>query len=181
MSVAGNFETVRAAPGKINIFLRILDRRGDGFHNLETVFQTISLADVVRVRCSPGAHETCVRYFNSERVDSNVDFGDQDLAYRAVQAYRDYCGTLQNVDITIDKQIPVSAGLAGGSSDAAAVLRALQESHPIEQKLLQEIALSLGSDVPFFLLGGTAFATGRGEQCLPLDDLAEKNMFLVTP
>lgn len=173
-------ESVRAAPAKVNLFLEILGQRADGFHDLETVFQTISLADTVSVRCLEGPAKTTVTYDQSA-----MNFGVQDLAFRAVEAYRFYCSTLLQtevqIDVRIEKRIPLKAGLGGGSSDAAAVLRALMEIFPVEKKVLHAIALSLGSDVPFFLLGGTAYATGRGENLIGLSDFSSVPMYVVTP
>lgn len=159
------------APAKINLYLEILGDRPDGYHELAMVMQSIALADRVHIRPN-----------GTDRIQVTCDHpevpGDKtNLAYRAaalmadqfVDAYRKYGG----VDIFIEKHIPVGAGLAGGSTDAAAVLVGLDLMWGIgaTQSELQELAAQLGSDIPFCVSGGTAIATGRGEQLDPLSDL----------
>lgn len=160
-----------AAPAKINLFLEVTGRRSDGFHGLETVFQTIELHDTVRVDLTatgPGS-------WQSPGVvalvcdDPSLPVDQRNLAWRAAAAYLQR-RPIGQVGITLSKRIPHGAGLGGGSSDAAAVLRALArlDSAPPD---LADLAAGLGSDVPFFLLGGTAHATGRGEVLTALPDL----------
>jgi len=166
-----------AAPAKINLHLEILGRRDDGFHALETVFQTIDLHDIVGVGCEPGAGIalTC-----SDRT-LPTDAGN--LAWRAAAAVQARRADVGRVVITLDKRVPAGAGLGGGSSDAAAVLRALQRllPKPLPAADLCAIAADLGSDVPFFLLGGTAHAVGRGEELTALPDLPRMPVTILKP
>ena len=166
-----------AAPAKINLHLEILGRREDGFHALETVFQTIDLHDLVGVgrAAGVGIDLTC-----SDRT-LPVDAGN--LAWRAAAAVQAARPDLGRVVIALDKRLPAGAGLGGGSSDAAAVLRALQRllPDPLPAAQLATIAADLGSDVPFFLLGGTAHALGRGEVLTPLPDLPRLPVTILKP
>jgi len=130
------------AYAKINWSLRITGKRADGYHDLETLFQTISLHDTLTFTESDRLKLTC--------DDPSIPIDDTNLVIRAARAVN------ANVEITLHKEIPAGGGLGGGSSDAAAMLIALGQPSP-------DIALTLGSDVPFFLTGGTAYATGRGE------------------
>lgn len=159
------------APAKINLYLEILGDRPDGYHELAMVMQSIALADRVDIRLN-GTARIQVACDHPE-----VPSDDSNLAYRAAmlmaecypEAYRQYGG----VDILIEKNIPVGAGLAGGSTNAAAVLVGLDLIWGIgaTQGELQTLAARLGSDVPFCVAGGTALATGRGELLAPLPDL----------
>jgi 4-diphosphocytidyl-2-C-methyl-D-erythritol kinase len=147
------------APAKINLHLEVLGLRADGFHALETVFQTLALADELDVSIVPGSGIRLACSTPSLPSDA------RNLAWRAaaaVQVRRPNCG---RIELVLTKRIPHGAGLGGGSSDAASVLLALNRQllDPLTDPELAEIALELGSDVPFFLLGGTAHATGRGE------------------
>ncbi|MBD2180393.1 4-(cytidine 5'-diphospho)-2-C-methyl-D-erythritol kinase [Planktothrix sp. FACHB-1355] len=159
------------APAKINLYLEILGDRPDGYHELAMVMQTIDLADRIHLR-SNGTDVI--------RIHCNHPGVPQDktnLAYRAAvlmtkqfpNAFAQYGG----VEIEIDKHIPIAAGLAGGSTDAASVLVGLDLmwNLGLTQSELQELAAQLGSDVPFCVTGGTAIATGRGEKLAPLPDL----------
>jgi len=159
-------QVILAAPAKINLYLEILGRRTDGFHELETVFQTLTLADQVTVRVSDGGDG--VRLLCS---DPSLPQDRDNLAYRAAALVAAAVPGLGRIEIELEKRIPHGAGLGGGSSDAAAVLRALARLDARVRGLdLPALALALGSDVPFFLLGGTAHATGRGERLAPLPD-----------
>lgn len=146
---------------KINWSLRITGRRADGFHDLETVFQTISLHDTLTITPADRASVTC--------SDPTIPTDESNLALRAALAVGEH-----RVAIHIEKRIPAGGGLGGGSSNAAATLIALGRPDP-------DIALSLGSDVPFFLVGGTAYATGRGEVLTPLPPMAGIPLLLVLP
>lgn len=166
-----------AAPAKINLHLEILGRRDDGFHALETVFQTLELHDVVGVAraAGDGIALAC--------SDPSLPMDAGNLAWRAaaaVQARRPGTG---RIVIALDKRLPAGAGLGGGSSDAAAVLRGLQRllPTPLAHADLLAIAADLGSDVPFFLLGGTAHALGRGEELTPLPDLPPLPVTVLKP
>jgi 4-diphosphocytidyl-2-C-methyl-D-erythritol kinase len=156
------------APAKINLYLEILGDRPDGYHELAMIMQSVALADQVTLRANGTAR---IQVF-CDHPDVPAD--QTNLAYRAAdlmantyaEAYRQFGG----VDIRIDKQIPVGAGLAGGSTNAAAVLVGLDLMWGVgaTQIELQDLGAQLGSDVPFCIAGGTAIATGRGEALSPL-------------
>ncbi|HUP59680.1 MAG TPA: 4-(cytidine 5'-diphospho)-2-C-methyl-D-erythritol kinase [Thermoanaerobaculia bacterium] len=152
------------AHAKINWSLRITGKRSDGYHDLETVFQTISLHDELIVRESDRLTLTC--------DDATVPVDETNLVLRAARALGS-----PPVAIELRKRIPAGGGLGGGSSDAAATLRALGG----DRDDLPRLALSLGSDVPFFLVGGTAYATGRGEVLTPMAPLSGIPLLLVFP
>lgn len=139
---------------KINWTLRVTGRRDDGFHDLETLFQTITLHDVLTFREAERLTLTC--------DDPTIPTGETNLILRAARSLG-----APPVSIELQKRIPAGGGLGGGSSNAAATLVALSRMFGIDRPL-HDIALALGSDVPFFLLGGLAYATGRGEVLTPL-------------
>lgn len=154
------------APAKVNLVLRVGARRRDGYHDLDTLMVPLDLADDVRVeirRGCPGA-VAC-------RVPDRPDLdGPSNLAARAAEAFRRRYVTTDRVEITIQKRIPVTAGLGGGSSDAATVLRALARAYEVrDPEGLLAAGLQVGSDVPFFLGRGPAWATGRGERLTPAE------------
>ncbi len=156
------------ARAKLNLSLDVLGRRPDGYHDLKMVMQSIALADTLVLRSSGG---------RGIRVRSNLSFlpcGERNLAGKAAVCFYEALGReLRGLDIALTKQIPVCAGMAGGSSDAAAVLRALNELEgaPFSQAELIRVGERVGSDVPYCVLGGTALAEGRGEILTPLPAL----------
>ncbi len=152
--------TVRV-PGKVNLHLAVGDRREDGFHELTTVFQAVSLVDEVTVRNAD--------VLSLELVGEGADelpTDDRNLAWRAAERLAEHVGRAPDVSIMIDKSIPVAGGMAGGSADAAAVLVAMNSlwELALPRRDLRMLAAQLGSDVPFALHGGTALGTGRGEE-----------------
>jgi len=163
------------ACAKLNLDLRVLHKRPDGYHELRTVFQTISLADRLTVEFTPG-RRTLVT------AESSVDIPDN-LVTRAAGLVLDAAKVRGHAHFQLEKRIPMGSGLGGGSSDAAAVLLALPvligRSLPMET--LQELAAKLGSDVPFFLEGGTAVGLGRGEELYPLPPARLGPMLVVAP
>jgi len=165
-----------AAPAKVNLVLRVGPPRADGFHELVTLMVPLDLADEVTVvvRDGPGS-VTC-------RCPGHPDLdGPGNLAARAAEALRSRLGRRDGVAIRIEKRIPVVAGLGGGSSDAAAVLRCLARAWGVRDRLLlAEIGLSVGSDVPFFLGSGPAWARGRGERLRPASPLP-RHLVLLYP
>lgn len=165
------------AAAKINLALEILGKRDDGFHEIDTVITTISLADELRLR---PAEELTVRFSGRHARDIS-DEGE--LCAAAVQAVARATGRPPAVEIEVTKRIPVAAGLAGGSSDAAAVLRGLNELWDLDWSIeeLTDVAAEIGSDVPFFLHGGVARCTGRGEVVQPLKELAPLRLLLLVP
>lgn len=152
--------TVRV-PGKVNLYLAVDDRRQDGYHDLTTVFQAVSLLDEVTVRNAD--------VLSLELVGEGADklpTDERNLAWRAAELMADHVGRAPDVSIFIDKSIPVAGGMAGGSADAAAVLVAMNSLWELNvpRRDLRMLAARLGSDVPFALHGGTALGTGRGEE-----------------
>jgi 4-diphosphocytidyl-2-C-methyl-D-erythritol kinase len=163
------------ALAKINLDLRVLCRRSDGFHELRTIFQTISLADTLEIT-----------FTRSRRTEITLDDAlhiENNLATRAARLAMDAMRLTGRVDMRLTKRIPMGAGLGGGSSDAAAVLLTLPAlaRRKIELPRLTAIAAELGSDVPFFLLGGTAAGIGRGTELYPLPDAPAIGGVLVAP
>jgi 4-diphosphocytidyl-2-C-methyl-D-erythritol kinase len=166
--------TTLRAHAKINWTLRVAGKRADGYHDLETLFQSISLHDDLEIE-EAGAFE-CI-------VDApGVPAGEQNLALRAARALAEEAG-LPPVRIRIEKRIPAGGGLGGGSTDAAAVLRGMPRMFDaaVPEPRLAEIALALGSDVPFFLVGGLALGYGRGEILTPLPDESAAHLVLIVP
>ena len=151
------------AYAKINLTLDVLGRRPDGYHELATVMQTIDIADTLCLSTSDDQQVSV----KCSRLDLNTS---DNLVVKAVEAVRRILDIKQGVLIELQKAIPVCAGLGGGSSDAAAVLLALQRwwNLPLSLTELSQIAATLGSDVPFFLYGGVALCEGRGERVTPL-------------
>ena len=163
------------AYAKLNLGLRVLYKRPDGYHELRTVFQTISLADDLEISWTP-ARATRIEIEGTPEIPDN-------LADRAARLALDAMGKHGCVWLNLRKNIPSGAGLGGGSSDAAAVLLALPVLAgvrlPMEQ--LTSLGAKLGSDVPFFLYGGTALGLGRGEEVYPLPDMSAARALLVAP
>jgi len=162
------------APAKINLTLEVLGKRPDGFHEIRSVMQTVSLCDVLS--------------FNEADIDTiQCDMAgwsaEKSLVSQAVNLLRDATGCTRGVAIDITKKIPLMSGLGGDSSDTAAVLKGLNETWGLGLTLerLSGIAADLGSDVTFFLRGGTAMATGRGEVITTLPSLPEMCLVLVVP
>lgn len=150
---------------KLNLDLRVLHRRLDGYHEIRTVFQTISLRETLGIEFRRARSTELV-------LESSVDI-ENNIVLRAARAVLDHLGMTAWVRLSLRKRIPMGAGLGGGSSDAAAVLFALPvlAGKPIPPDQLHELAAGLGSDVPFFLYGGTALGLGRGTELYPLPDL----------
>jgi 4-diphosphocytidyl-2-C-methyl-D-erythritol kinase len=155
-----------SAAAKVNLALEVLTRRPDGYHEIATVMQTVDLSDrlVIEDADTIEIHTTA----------AGVPADERNLAYRAAAALRQAAGASRGARITLDKHIPVAAGLGGGSTDAAAVLVGLDRLWGLDwpSERLYEVAVGLGMDVPFFLRGGAALATGRGEQLAPLGSAA---------
>ena len=165
-----------AAHAKINLALDILGKRPDGYHEVEMVMQAVGLHDSVELV----AKETGVS-LECDRMELPCD--RTNLAFRAAELLQAECGVRTGVHIALTKRIPLAAGLAGGSSDAAAVLRGLNVLWKLGLSSgdLERLAARLGSDVPFCLWGGTVLATGRGELLAPLPDFAGIGVVLANP
>ncbi len=154
----------RLSPCKVNLLLNILGRRADGFHELETVLQPLRLFDRLRLARAPhGIQLTC----NVPGLPTDA----RNLVYRAAELFLEAAGVKDGVRLELEKNIPLAAGLGGGSGNAATALLGLNElfDGPLRAGELQRLAASLGSDVPFFLQSQPALATGRGEQIEPLE------------
>lgn len=168
------------APAKINLSLRVLRRREDGFHEIATRMAPLELADMVTVHSIPAPDGTV--HFTCD--DPTVPADESNLAVKAVRALEQDTGPLPAVHIHLEKHIPHGAGLGGGSSDAATVLRALKASLGLSVSLrrLLDAAARVGSDVPFFLLGSTCDCTGRGELVTPAGvSFSGQRVLLVKP
>lgn len=163
------------AYAKLNLGLRVLYKRPDGYHELRTVFQTISLADSLGIRYS-AARKTSIVIEGTPEIRDNL----VEKAARLVMEAARFHGAVR---FGLKKNIPAGAGLGGGSSDAAAVLLALPvlAGKVVPADRLREIAAQLGSDVPFFLHGGTALGLGRGEELYPLPSRRERHGLVVAP
>ncbi|SEU06699.1 4-diphosphocytidyl-2-C-methyl-D-erythritol kinase [Salinibacillus kushneri] len=155
---------VEKAPAKINLTLDVLHKREDGYHEVEMIMTTVDLFDQIQIT----ELEENTILIQSEKRFVPDDY--RNLAYQAAEKVKDKFNITKGVQISIYKQIPVAAGLAGGSSDAAAVLRGLNQLWDLHlsQEQLAEMGAEIGSDVAFCVYGGTALATGRGEKIKPL-------------
>lgn len=165
------------APAKINIFLDILNKRKDGYHNMKTVFQSVSLFDDISIKETSGGIK-----ISSDSPD--IPGGRKNIVYKAAAAIKKYSGIRKGVLIKIKKRIPVGAGLGGGSSDAAAVLMGLNKlwGLKLSGKVLISLAKKLGADVPFFIYGaGRCAAEGIGDILTPLSVKKRKWYVIVKP
>jgi len=182
-TIAAHVSTRRAtitvkAHAKVNLDLRVLGVRADGFHELRTVFQTIELHDTLVCAERPGPFTLTCRVSSVPLDSSNLIWKAAAALWKALGRQGDLADTV----IRIDKQIPIEAGLGGGSADAAAALFALARlwgGAPIT--LLREVGAGIGADVPFFLAGGTALGLGRGEEIYPLVDMPPHFVAILRP
>jgi len=167
------------APAKINWTIEVLRIRPDGYHEIRSVLQTIDLCDVVTLTECDGIELV----LSGEAALLAGEPPEANLAYRAAVAFRRRTRARRGVRIELEKRVPVAAGLGGGSSDAAAVLRGLNRLWDAAQPLdnLVEIAGEIGSDPPFFIVGGTAMASGRGDRVEALPDAVAPPIVLATP
>jgi len=165
---------------KVNLRLDILGKRPDTYHELRTIFQTISLYDELRLRPSK-ASGICLNIHGNQSLSREP--ARKNLVYRAVDALRRELEIRTGVEIDLDKKIPAGRGLGGGSSDAAAALRGYLRltRGKIPDARLIEIAASLGADVPFFLFGGRALGIGRGDEIYPLPDIPKLTFLVISP
>ena len=165
------------APAKVNYRLDVVGRRPNGYHDLRMIMQRVNLCDEVTLRLAaqPGIRVTCGQ--------QGVPEGEGNIAWKAARALLELSGVEQGVEIEIVKQIPVAAGLGGGSSDCAAVLLGLNEllGLGLSRERLMAIGVKLGADVPFFVFGQTALAEGIGELLTPLAKVPTAWVVLVNP
>ena len=168
------------AHAKVNLRLEVLGKRADGYHELRTIFQTVSLHDSLRLRRSrrPGI---TLSVTGNETLSQEPR--EKNLVYRAVDALRRELKLRAGVEILLEKRIPAGRGLGGGSSDAAAAL--LGYLRLTERKMgaaqLMSIAAGLGADVPFFLFGGRALGVSKGDEIYPLPDIPKVSLLIVSP
>ena len=166
----------RLAPAKINLFLHVLRKRPDGYHDLASVMQQISLCDELEFRLRP---EGIVLSCPGTDLPTNED----NLIYRAAKVLFNDAGYNGGVEIILHKKIPSAAGLGGGSSDAATTLTALNDlcSLNVSHSELLKIGAKLGADVPFFIFGHSAFATGTGIELQVISQMPKLNLVLINP
>jgi len=174
----GSREKVRlAARAKINLRLEVLAREAAGYHQIETVFCALDYADDVEIDVGRSG-------LTLEVEGADLPAGPDNLVYRAAHAFFERAGIEPCADIRLRKRIPTGAGLGGGSSDAAVTLRGLNLllERPLDDQALLELAIGIGSDVPFFLCGSPfALAWGRGERILPLEPLPPLDVVIIAP
>jgi len=169
-------EMQRLAPAKINLSLHVLGKRPDGYHDLASVMQKISIYDELTFsRLDVGIKLCC--------PGTDLPTDGKNLVYRAARAIFQHAGYTGGVEIVLTKRIPSAAGLGGGSSDAAATLVALNDlcSLNVSQSDLLKLGAKLGADVPFFVFGSRAFATGIGDELQVLPDFPPLNIILINP
>ena len=164
------------APAKINLLLRVLRKRPDGYHDLASVMQQISIYDELEYTMQ---QEGITLHCPGTDLPTN----EQNLIYRAAQTLFNHTGYRNGVEIVLNKSIPSAAGLGGGSSDAATTLMTLNDlcSLGLSKTELIKLGAKLGADVPFFIFGRSAFATGIGDKLQTLPDLPQINMVLINP
>ena len=164
------------SPAKINWTLDVLGRRDDGYHEIRTVLQTIALSDTV----TASAADDITIIVTGEGGDLIARPQEDNLAYRAASLLKEKSGISSGARIKLHKRIPVAAGLGGGSSNAAATLRALRTLWRLSltDADLSTIGARIGSDVPFFLIGGTALGSGRGDEVTPLPDVTKQRLVI---
>ncbi len=170
-----------SAPAKVNLGLRVVGRRADGYHELESLFVPVDLADAIALRVErAGTAEVSLALAGNA---PGAPPGDDNLAVRAARAFLARGGIAARVAISLTKRTPVAAGLGGGSSDAAAVLRGLAQAYPdaLAPAALEAIALGLGADVPFFLDPRPAWVTGIGERREPVAGMPALALLLANP
>jgi 4-diphosphocytidyl-2-C-methyl-D-erythritol kinase len=171
-----------SAPAKVNFGLRIQGRRPDGYHEIESFFVPVELADDLAIEVRPARAPRLGRVeLELTGASAGVPEGDGNLAVRAARGFLEQAGLDLDVALRLHKVIPVGAGLGGGSSDAGAVLRGMADLYPGALARLEVLALSLGADVPFFLDPRPARVSGIGEHIEPLPEIAPLWLLLVNP
>ncbi len=163
---------IERANAKINLFLNVVGRRENGYHDIVSIMQTVSLCDLVSVSYDPGEH-TSIRLTASGNKAMPTDC--RNLAWRAAELFLQETGRRGEVQISIEKHIPMAAGLAGGSADAAAVLRALNRlcGMPLSVELLCALGARLGADIPFCIVGGGSLVGGVGDILEKIDSMPQ--------
>ncbi|KPJ59454.1 MAG: hypothetical protein AMJ46_11080 [Latescibacteria bacterium DG_63] len=161
---------------KLNLFLQVLGKREDGYHEIRSLMVTVGLADTLQLRRTPSEIDLHCK-------SADVPLGPDNLCWKAASSLREYGGCSSGVEITLTKSIPVAAGLGGGSSDAACTLVGLNRLWELGlgHEELMEVAAGIGSDVSFFVKGGAQLAEGRGEKLTPLESLPELWFVILSP
>lgn len=157
------------ANAKINLYLDVIAKSDNGFHDVKTIMHSLDLYDTVTVSLTYASETEVKLYLKGNR---HLPIDEKNIAYKAARLFLERANLSARVNITLEKRIPIAAGLAGGSSDAAAVLRAMNKicNHKFSAKMLYKIAAELGSDVPYCLYGKSALCEGRGEILTKLSD-----------
>jgi 4-diphosphocytidyl-2-C-methyl-D-erythritol kinase len=165
------------APAKINLFLKILSKRSDGYHEIESLMQKLELADELIIsHGKPGIDLNC--------PDSDLPVNENNLVFKAAKTFFEFTGINPEISLTLKKKIPVAAGLGGGSSDAAAALKGLDTWHEtnLPEKALMKLGCSIGADVPFFISeNASAVALGIGEKLNPCKIAQDYWLILINP
>lgn len=164
------------AYAKVNLSLDVIGKREDGYHELEMLMQTIDLYDVINInKATKGINITSNKAY--------LPTDDRNLCYKAAQLFMDKYEVNDGIDININKNIPVAAGLAGGSTDAAAVLKAMRDIYEVKasNEQLMELALKIGADVPYCIVGGTALCEGIGEKITKLHSFNNHILIVIKP
>ncbi|RKX26085.1 MAG: 4-(cytidine 5'-diphospho)-2-C-methyl-D-erythritol kinase [Candidatus Zixiibacteriota bacterium] len=166
------------APAKINLFLEVLEKRSDGYHNINSLFQAVSLFDVLEFELTD-KQELTLDILGDQRLKSD----ESNLVCQAFQLMWDTFGLKKAPAIKLNKRIPIAAGLAGGSSDAAATIMACNLLYKLKLSYseMAELGLQIGSDIPFFFSGGQALISGRGEKVLETSFPCDYKLLLITP
>lgn len=166
---------VLSSPAKVNLFLKVTNKRRDGFHNLASLFQAINLCDTLHLRLQEKDKLTC--------TDNRIPTDTSNLVLKAANVFRQRTGKQFGIRAHIEKIIPTEAGLGGGSSNAATTLWALNKLHGnlVPVSTLMQWSAQVGSDVPFFFSEGTAYVTGRGEAIQLLPPLPQRSFWLIKP
>lgn len=164
-----------SSPAKVNLFLKIIGKRSDGYHNLASLFQTVNLCDRLKISLADEDSIQC--------SDPTVPTDSNNSILQAASLFRLKTGLKFSIQVNLEKKIPTKAGLGGGSSNAATTLWGINEllDAKVPHAKLQKWSIEIGSDVPFFFSQGTAYCTGRGGQVLPLPPLSEEEITLVHP
>ncbi|MEQ8203646.1 MAG: 4-(cytidine 5'-diphospho)-2-C-methyl-D-erythritol kinase [Smithellaceae bacterium] len=166
----------KQAPAKINLFLRVLGKRPDGYHNILSLMQKITLCDELTfLPRSGGSVLKC--------PNSDLPVSKENLVFRAAESILSYVGCSSGIEIILTKNVPTAAGLGGGSSDAATTLLALNEMYQLSltKAELMQLGAKLGADVPFFIFGDSAFAAGIGDQLTAWENPLKLNIVLINP
>ncbi|MGE5330077.1 MAG: 4-(cytidine 5'-diphospho)-2-C-methyl-D-erythritol kinase [Deltaproteobacteria bacterium] len=163
------------APAKINLYLDVIGKRSDGYHDLKMIMQTVSLYDEIKLtKISEGIELI---------VNANIPTGEKNTASKAAKLMLDKFGIKDGVKIEIEKNIPIGAGLAGGSADAAGVIKGMNSLFELGQtsEHLSQLGKKVGADVPFCVIGGTALVEGIGERITQLDSFSSIDVVMVKP